>query len=165
MEALEKLGINPMSILLYLINLGSVLLVLTYLLYKPVLGFLDKRRKQISDSIEEAQILRDQFDSTLQKAEKEKKEIEIKFREEMDKLKKFVEERKSELTKDMETARSEMMAKAQSEIDEKKASIMKDAEAATMILIKKVILDIVKNKVPENVIQDSIKDAWHQYKK
>lgn len=165
MEALEKLGINPMSILLYLINLGSVLLVLTYLLYKPVLGFLDKRRKQISDSIEEAKILRDEFDSTLQKAEKEKREIEIQFREEMDKLKKFVDERKSELTKEMETARSEMMAKAQSEIDEKKASIMKDAEAATMILIKKVILEIVKNKVPENVIQESIKDAWQQYKK
>ncbi len=165
MEALEKLGINPMSILLYLINLGSVLLVLTYLLYKPVLGFLDKRRKQISDSIQEAEILRDKFDSTLKTAEKEKKEIEIKFREEMDKLKKFVDERKSELTKEMELARSEMMAKAQSEIDEKKASIMKDAEAATMILIKKVILEIVKNKVPENVIQESIKDAWQQYKK
>ena len=73
MEALEKLGINPMSILLYLINLGSVLLVLTYLLYKPVLGFLDKRRKQISDSIQEAEILRDKFDSTLKTAEKEKK--------------------------------------------------------------------------------------------
>ena len=29
-----------------------------------------------------------------------------------------------------------------------------------MILIKKVILEIVKNKVPENVIQESIKDAW-----
>ncbi len=165
MEALEKLGINPMSILLYLINLGSVLLVLTYLLYKPVLGFLDKRRKQISDSIQEAEILRDKFDSTLKTAEKEKKEIEIKFREEMDKLKKFVDERKSELTKEMELARSEMLAKAQSEIDEKKASIMKDAEAATMILIKKVILEIVKNKVPENVIQESIKDAWQQYKK
>ena len=65
----------------------------------------------------------------------------------------------------MELARSEMMAKAQSEIDEKKASIMKDAEAATMILIKKVIFEIVKNKVPENVIQESIKDAWQQYKK
>ena len=36
-------------------------------------------------------------------------------------LQKFVDERKSELTKEMELARSEMMAKAQSEIDEKES--------------------------------------------
>lgn len=165
MDALGKLGINPMSILLYLINLGSVLLVLTFLIYKPVLSFLDKRRKQISDSIAEAEILRAEFDKTLAKAEKEKKEIEAKFREEMANLKKFTEEKRTELIKQMETARTEMMAKAQTEIDEKKASVMKDAEAATMELIRKVILDIMQNKVPENVIQDSIKEAWHHYKK
>ncbi len=164
MEALSKLGINPWSILLYLINLGSVLLVMTYLLYKPILGFIDKRRKEISDSIEEAKILRDEFDNTLAKSEKEKKAIEAKFRDEMSNLKKYIEEKRSELVKEMEVARTEMMAKAQSEIDEKKAVIMKEAEAATMALIKKVILEIVQNKVPENVIQDSIKEAWHHYK-
>lgn len=164
MDALEKLGINPMSILLYLINLASVLLIMTYLLYKPILGFIDKRRKEISDSIKEAQILRDEFDKTLEKSEKEKKELEKKFRDEMAGLKKFTEEKKAELNREMESARAEMMAKAQVEIDEKKAAIMKEAEAATMQLIKKVILEIVQNKVPEQVIQESIKEAWHHYK-
>lgn len=165
MEALATLGISPMSILLYLINLGSVLLVLIFLIYKPLLAFIDKRRKQIADSIEEAKILRDEFDKTLEKSEKEKKDTEAKFRQEMANLKKYVEEKRTELNKEMEKARADMMAKAQTEIDEKKTLIMKDAEAATMDLIKKVILEIVQNKVPEKVVQESIKEAWHQYKK
>lgn len=165
MEALEKLGIEPFSILLYLINLGSVLLVLTFLLYRPILGFMDKRRKEISDSVEEASILRDEFEKTIQKAEKEKIELEKNFREEMEKLKKFVEQKRGELTKEMEAARAEMMAKASAEIEEKKRSLLKEAEGEVLSLMKKIILNVVQNKVPENVIQESIKDAWKTYNK
>lgn len=165
MEALLKLGIDPWNILLYLINLFSIILVLTFFLYKPLMQVLDKRRKQIADSIEEAKILRDEFSETLEKSEAEKVAMERKLRTEMESLKKFIEEKRSELTKEMEESRSEIMAKAKSEIDTRKASIMKEVEKETIELIKKIVLQIVQNKVPETVIRESIKEAWESYKK
>lgn len=58
MEKLLNLGIDPWSILVYLLNTGVVLTVLTYLLYKPMLKFIDQRRQQILNNIDQAQIFK-----------------------------------------------------------------------------------------------------------
>ena len=50
--------------LLYLINTGVLLAILTYFLYKPILKFIDQRRQQIIDSIEESKKLREEFEKT-----------------------------------------------------------------------------------------------------
>lgn len=56
-----------------------------------------------------------------------------------------------------------MMEKAQAEIDKKKEQLIKDAESEIKELMTKIILEIVENKVPENVINDSIKSSWKNY--
>lgn len=165
MEAFAKLGINWMSVLTYLINIGLLIIVLTYVLYKPLLKFLDERRKQISDSIHEAEVLRKEFTKQMAENEATQKESEQKLREEMDNLRKFTEEKRAQLVSEMETARAEMMMKADAEIEKKKAGLLKDAEQQILDLMKKIVLDIVQHKIPENVVQESIKDGWKQYNK
>ena len=51
MDGLSKLGINLGHVVFYLVNTGLLLTVLTYVLYKPILRFLDKRRDQIRRSV------------------------------------------------------------------------------------------------------------------
>lgn len=164
MEGLATLGINPLSILLYLLNTGLLLVVLIYVLYKPILRYLDERRDQIRRSVHEAQILKEELDKKSVEAEEASQKAEETLKREMENLRKFTEDKRAELTAEMEAARTEMLSKAEMDIARRKEELLKDAEKATMDLIKKVVLHIVQNKVPEEVVEASIKDAWKQFK-
>jgi F-type H+-transporting ATPase subunit b len=163
MDGLSKLGIDPLSILLYLLNTGLLLIVLIYVLYKPILRYLDERRDQIRRSVHEAQILKEELDKKSVEAEEASKKAEETLKREMENLRKFTEEKRAELTAEMEAARAEMLAKADADITRRKMEILQDAEKATMDLIKKVVLHIVQNKVPGDVVEASIKDSWKQF--
>ena len=163
MEGLAKLGIDPLSILLYLLNTGLLLVVLIYVLYKPILRYLDERRNQIRSSVEEAQLLKVELDKKSVEAAEASKKAEETLKREMENLRKFTEEKRAELTAEMESARNEMLAKADTDITRRHNELMKEAEQATMDLIKKVVLHIVQNKVPEEVVEASIKDSWKQF--
>ena len=163
MEGLAKLGIDPFSILLYLLNTGLLLVVLIYVLYKPILRYLDERRDQIRSSVEEAQLLKVELDKKSVEAAEASKKAEETLKREMENLRKFTEEKRAELTAEMESARNEMLAKADADITRRHNELMKEAEKATMDLIKKVGLHIVQNKVPEEVVEASIKDSWKQF--
>ncbi|MFA6024125.1 MAG: hypothetical protein WC777_02835 [Candidatus Gracilibacteria bacterium] len=163
MQGLATLGIDPLSILLYLLNTGLLLVVLIYVLYKPILRYLDQRRDQIRRSVEEAQLLKVELDKKSVEAEEASKKAEETLKREMENLRKFTEDKRAELTAEMEMARNEMLAKADADITRRKEELMKDAERATMDLIKKVVLHIVQNKVPEEVVEASIQDSWKQF--
>jgi len=164
MDQLSSLGIDPWSMLLYLLNTGVLLAVLTYLLYKPILKFIDQRQKQIKENIEEAQKLQKTFEDRLAKSEQERTKVEAELRQELDNLHKFTEKKRAELIAEMDKARTEMLEKAQQEIEVRKAGIIKDAEAEVKKVMTKIILHIVENKVPEDVIESSIKSAWKSQK-
>lgn len=164
MDKLLSLGIDPWQMLLYLVNTGLVIGILTYYLYKPILGFIDKRRDQILRSIDESKHLQDEFEKKLDQSEKKRRETEAELKEEINNLHKFTEEKRKQLIGEMETARAEMMSKAQAEMDQKKEGLIKDAEKEIKILMTRIILEIVENKVPEEVISQSIHSAWKQYK-
>ena len=53
-EALHVFGINWKLLLSQAVNFGIVLLVLTFVLYKPLLRTLDERREKIKKGVEDA---------------------------------------------------------------------------------------------------------------
>ncbi len=160
MEGLSKLGIDLWSILIYILNTGLLLFVLTYVLYKPILKFLDERRAQIKSSVDEAQNLKVELDKKSIELEEASEKASAQLKKEMENLRKFSEEKRAELTTEMEKARSTMLAKAEEDISRRKAEILKDAEGDTLALIQKIVLYVVQNKVPADVVEDSIKSAW-----
>ncbi len=165
MDQLASLGINPWSMLLYLLNTGVVLVVLLKFLYKPIQKFVDERQEQIKSSIDESRKLKEEFEAQAEKLRAEKKEAEATLKEEIENLKSFTDKKRAELTAEMEAARSDMMQKAQKEITERKDKLIKDAEAEIKQLMSKIILEIVENNVPEEVIEKSVKSAWTAYTK
>ena len=164
MEGLSKLGIEPLSVLVYLINTGLLLVVLTYVLYKPVMKFIDARRKQISDSVDEARLLKDELDKKAAEVAATQAHFEVELKKERESLRKFAEEKRGELEAEMTAARTKMLQKAQEEIETRKGELMKEVESSLLLLIKKIVLEVVQHKVPEDVIQASIHDAWKSHK-
>lgn len=65
----------------------------------------------------------------------------------------------------METSKNELIQKANKEISQKKAVLIKEAEKEILIIMQKIILEIVENKIPESVIQESVQSSWKQYVK
>lgn len=165
MDKLLTLGIDPWQMLLYLVNTGVIVVILTVYLYKPILRFIDKRRDQIISSIEESKHLQEIFEKKLEESEKKRRESEEKFKEEMNNLHKFTEEKRKKLVGEMEKARTDLMQKAHKEIEEKKTALISEAEKEIKILMSRIILDIVENKVPEKVVTESISSAWQKYNK
>jgi F0F1-type ATP synthase membrane subunit b/b' len=82
MDGLSKLGIDLWSIGVYLANAGLMLFVLSYLLYKPVLGFMDRRRDEIRKSLDEARLLKDELDKKSEEASKAQSRFENELKEE-----------------------------------------------------------------------------------
>lgn len=164
MDTFSNLGIEWTSMLFYVTSILVLILILSYLLYKPVLKFIDKRRQKIIDSIEEAKNLQKTFEEKLEESDKQRAKTEETLKEEIENLKKFTEKKRAELTKEMDEARVTMMAKAEKEIAERKESLIKEAEGELKEIMVKIVLDIVENQVPEEVIENSINSAWKQYK-
>ncbi|PKL36895.1 hypothetical protein CVV38_03300 [Candidatus Peregrinibacteria bacterium HGW-Peregrinibacteria-1] len=164
-ENLSRLGIDLWSMAFYVVNIGLTMAILIWILYKPVNKFIDQRQRQIEDSIDEAKKLQESFEEKLNLVQKDKEETEAQLKAELLNLQKFTDRKRAELTAEMEQARKEMIEKATREIDARKTSIIKEAEKDVQILMAKIILDIVENKVPENIIQESIESSWSKLNK
>ena len=165
MDQLAQLGIDPVRVLIYLLNTGILLVLLTYFFYRPMIAYIDKRRKQIKDSIDEAAHLKAAFEKKLEESEAKKAQAEAELKSELDQLRRFVDQKRTEMVSEMEAARAQMLQKAQAEIDAKKVAMVSEVEDDLRALMTRIVLHIVENKVPEEVVQSSIESAWTQFSK
>jgi F-type H+-transporting ATPase subunit b len=134
---LDKIGINPTSLLAQVINFGLLFFILTRLLYKPVLRLFEERAKKIAQGLQAAE-------DNLKEKEKleESKKLEMhKTRTEMEKL----------FTKAKEEAKvigAEIVKKAQ---EEAKKEAEKEYQKLTQRLYEEEKL--LKGKVSKLVIE------------
>ncbi len=160
MDALAQLGIDFRSILIYIINFGLLYGVLYYLAFKPLLGFIDTRRNKIATEIDQANALKEGFEKQIGLLEKEKEAVRADLQEQMQKMEALLDKKRAEMVAKMEAEREEMLAKTSAEITEHKDRMVAEVEKQLLSLMQKIVLEIVHHKVPEDVIQASINEAW-----
>ena len=68
MELFAKLGIDWRLLIAQLINFVILFLALTFLLYKPLIGVLEKRQKKIADSLRDAERISEELRSAQDKS-------------------------------------------------------------------------------------------------
>jgi len=66
---------------------------------------------------------------------------------------------------EMETERKKMLEKAAQEIAEAKEYMVSEVEVELQKKMSQIILEVISNKVPKEVIAESITEAWSEYKK
>ena len=71
MELIDKLGIDLKLLIAQIINFVLLLGILTFLVYKPILKLLDKRKKMIEENVENTQ----KIEERLEKLEEEKEKV------------------------------------------------------------------------------------------
>jgi len=105
MELFEKLGIDWRLLIAQLVNFAILFTALTFLLYKPLLAMLDKRRKKIADSLENAERISEE----LSRATSESERLISEARKEAGRL-------TSEALSQAETARAAAMEKTRNDV-------------------------------------------------
>ena len=160
MEALQRLGIDGWSIVLYLVNMGILLGVLTKLLYRPLLKLMDDRREAVRKNLEEAESLKVAFAEESKRQSHETKELLLNMQAEVSEAKARAEVHAKELIMEADARREQMLEQAQQQIDEAKKGILKEAEKETQKRIEQTILHVLKNKIPVDVVKTSVQAAW-----
>ncbi len=81
---LETLGLSWQKILLYLANFAVLALGLTFLLYRPIKKFMQKRQEEIARECDQANIAREEIEVIRRECEEQVNEaqLEIKKKEE-----------------------------------------------------------------------------------
>lgn len=160
MDALQKLGIDGWSIVLYLVNMGILLGVLTKLLYRPLLKMMDERRETVRKNLQEAELLKTKFAEESKRQQQETKELLLKMQAEVASAKTQAEIQAKELLAQADARREEILEDARRRVEEKEKGMLKEVEKETQKRIEQTILHVLKNKIPADVVKSSVQAAW-----
>ena len=164
MESLGKIGIDFWGMFLYLINYGLLLGVLGYFFYPKILKTIDERRNTIKKNIEDTAPLQKVLELQIAQHKKEKDELHAQMQKQSSELKKELQEKRIELMASMDEARQKMMEETKAQLQKEKEAIIQAAEEEVLTIMKKVLLEVVSHKVPEEVVSESVTDSWNKYK-
>lgn len=149
MELLNALGLDVKILLAQFFNFAILLLILWKFGYKPMLNFIDERRKTIEEGVENSK-----------KAEVKLEEAEAKYQENIKQAKKEALEIMENAKELGEAKREDMIAKAKEEIGQiidQEKSKMQAEKAETLREIKEEISGLVIETV-EKVLEEKIDD-------
>lgn len=160
MEAFAKLGIDWKSMLLYLVNMGLLLALLTRWLYRPLLKVMDERRETVRKSLADAELLKHAFETESKRQKRETQDLLTKMQAEVTSAKTQAEARAKELIADAEARRTQMLADVRQEVEQTKQGMLKEVETEILSRIEKTVLHVLKHKVPEGVVRASAQESW-----
>jgi F-type H+-transporting ATPase subunit b len=160
MDAFKNLGIDIHSLTLYLVNFGILMAVLTKFLYKPLMSFIDERRETVRKSIEEAEALKRAFQEQTAAREREQEKAVRTLRAELAEARAYADRRAADALADVERERERLLAETRGHVEEMKRDVIREAEKEVLARMRQVVLRVVREKVPDEVVRESVDDAW-----
>jgi F-type H+-transporting ATPase subunit b len=164
MDIFTNLGIDWQSVIVYVINFGALVAILAYFFTGPLLKMIDTRREKIKNNLEEAERIKNEFVVEKKKADAEKESLRIDMEQQMSDLKKDLENKRKEQDEQLALKKAKMLEEVRTLVADEKNGILKAAEKQTVELIEKVVLHVVSNNVPADVVKSSVAEAWNTYK-
>jgi len=164
MDALQKLGIDFLSILIHLVNFGILIGVLTKFLYRPTKEFLEKRQKTIEENLSEAERIKNTFQEEFSKKEKETQEKMTQLDADIAAQREQAEKHAHTLISEAENQKEKLMKDAKAVISEMKETIHEDVESEVLKRIEQTVLAVLKDSVSKEVVQKNIAKEWETLK-
>lgn len=162
MDVLNKLGIDPIGVLMYIVNFGIIIFILAKFVYKPVLNALDKRRDQIKTNLEEAEHIKIKFEKEMKARDEQNKKMMADLQAQMNSARVEAERRANELVLEAEEHKKRLLSEAREQIKALKEGLIKEVEQEIIVRMERTITDVLKNKVPKDAVQKSIRESWDE---
>ena len=97
--------------------------------------------------------------------EKEKEVIRLEMEDQMNELRKDLEKKRKDAEAEIEAQRNKMIEEVRRAIEEQKKSIKDDVKKDMIEMVQRMVLYIVSNKIPQDIVRSSVNEAWEIYKK
>lgn len=158
---MEKLGIQPSLLLAQIVNFTIIMVVLTKLLYKPMLEMLEKRRRKIEEGIRLTEAMKEE---ELKIEAKKQKAVDQGRREGQDLIeeaKKRAKEDEKQILSDARAEAEEIIAKGHMEVErlkkEMQKSIEKDTVDLSVVMAERLLGEVMSKDMQHQVIGTHIK--------
>lgn len=159
---MDKLGIEPSLFIAQVVNFAIILVLLNLVLYKPILGMLEKRKKKIEEGLELTEKMRQE----LEKIEAKKAKIMEEAREEglklIDEAKKQAKGEEHVILEEARKKSDDMIVKAKAEIAEVKLSMERqvrhDAVNLAVEMTKRILGNVMSSQLQHTILKKQMKD-------
>lgn len=159
---MEQLGIEPKLLLAQIINFSIIIFVLTRLLYKPILGMLEKRKKAIEEGLALTEKMKAEEAKLKQKEEKILEEARRQAHIILEEAKKQGKAAEKDIVTEAHKESSEIIAKAHADIARAREGMEKDVrkEAVTLAaaMAKRLLANVLSEKDQHAMLADHLKE-------
>jgi F-type H+-transporting ATPase subunit b len=162
---MDKLGIEPKLFIAQLVNFGIIMFVLSRFLYKPILGMLEKRKKQIEEGLK----LTEKMQQEAEKMEAKRAQIVEEAKKEgialIEKAKLQAKEEAGTIITEARHEAEEVKAKAKTEVEEMKKAMEKqvqhDAVDVGVAIAKRLLTQVMTKETQHALLKKHIKSLEH----
>lgn len=159
---MEQLGIDPKLLLAQVINFLIIVVVLTKILYRPILTMLERRRREITAGLELTEKMRQEEEKLGQKREKILEAARHEGQMLIEEAKKQAREAEKEIVADSHKEAEDILARAKLEADQLKEKALKDVRGETVTLVvsmaRRLLSRILSGKEQHKLIANHIKE-------
>lgn len=157
---MEQLGIEPKLLLAQIVNFAIIIVVLSKLLYKPILEALEKRRADIAKSLE----IKETLEREKQKSEEKRTEI---IKEARSEAKKIIDEAKNqakavekEIIAQTHHEAEEIIIKGKKALQTEKEELLKGVEREAIDLgaamAKRILEQVLSGKEKKEILAEHL---------
>lgn len=150
---MQKLGIEPVQLLLQLFNFVLMVLVLTKLLYNPIRRKLEERREKIAEGLEYARKIKEEEEEIGRKKEEVMNQARSDAKIVIEESKISGKKLEEEIVKNAQQEASVIIEKARKDIELERQELLKS--------VKREAVDIA-TAMAEKVIGEILTDTDHQ---
>lgn len=159
---MDKLGIEPSLFVAQLINFAIIMILLNWLMYKPILGMLEKRKKKIQEGLELTEKIRLEFTKMDEKKAKLMEEARIDALKLIDEAKKQAKSEEHVVLEETRKKSDDMIEKAKREIAELKLSmdkqVRREAVSLAVEMTKRILGNVLSKELQHTIVRKQMKD-------
>jgi F-type H+-transporting ATPase subunit b len=159
---MEQLGIEPNLLLAQIVNFLIIFFVLSKLLYKPIVGMLEKRKKEIEAGLALTQKLREEEEKMNSRKEKLMGEARKEAQNIVEAGKKEAEAQGKEIIEAAHEAAGGIIAKGKTDVAALRTSMEKDLRRAAVdiavAMTKQLLSKILTPADQHKLIQKHVKE-------
>lgn len=159
---MEQLGIEPKLLLAQIVNFLIIFFVLSKLLYKPILGMLEKRKKEIAAGLELTEKMRAEEEKMNLKKERMLEEARREARNIVEAGKKEADAQGKEIIEAAHAAAQTIVAKGKEDVVSLRAQMEKDVKRAAVdiaqAMTKQLVSSVLSASDQHRLIQRHLKE-------
>lgn len=140
---MEQLGIEPKLLIAQIVNFTIILVVLSKLLYKPVLEMLEKRKKEIVKGLELTENLRQEEERMAARKKEIIEEAQFEAQEIMKEMHKRARDEEMELLKEAQKKAEDIIIRAKKEAEHQKEDVEEQIRDNAVVLGKDMVMRLL----------------------